>query len=146
MGNVTTTLDYSGGSGNQFIREGILTMSTSYTAGGDTLTARQCGLGVINSLLLHPSTSGWGMTIGSSTSATGGVPGTSVLVMAMGNTFVTATSTTGASPVYVAASSGTNLFFSTASATVTVPGNTAQEATAATNVSAAKCRFRAEGF
>lgn len=146
MGNCTTVLDFRGMSGNQFVVEGILTMSTSYAAGGDSLTARQCGLGIINSLLLHSSTSGWGMTIGASTSATSGVPGTSLLVMAIGNTFVTATNSTGAAPVYVAASSGTNLFFSTASATVTVPGNTLQEATAGTNVSTAKCRFRAEGF
>lgn len=146
MGNVTTTLDFRGMSGNQFVGEGILTMSTSYAAGGDTLTARQCGLGFVNTIQLFQTSSQWNLTAGSSTSATSGIPGASLRVMAFGvaTSTLVATTSTGLGQVFV---NLTNNTWGTTNATaVTTPVSGNQEATAATDLSAIKCRFRAEGF
>ena len=71
MGNVTTTFDVKGGAGNQFVQDLNITMSTGYAAGGDTITARQCGMGFVTSCILVNPTTSVSLTVSTSTTPLG---------------------------------------------------------------------------
>jgi len=67
MGNVTTTFDVKGGAGNQFVQDLNITLSTSYASGGDAITARQCGMGFVNSCIIMHATTSIALTVSSTT-------------------------------------------------------------------------------
>ncbi len=139
MGNVSTTSQAltTSNSGDRTVTQGVVTLSSSYAAGGDAAIARQFGLGYVQQLSISQSTGGYELIpIGPPTA------GTSFTVAAMrsANQLVVATSTTGLLFTYT--TSGAVGLRTTIAADIAL----AFEATAGTNLSGVSARFRAEGY
>lgn len=145
MGNISTTsqtLTISN-AGDRVVTQGLITMSSSYAAGGDAATARQLGLGAVQILSISVSTSGFQLTpVGPPTA------GTTFTIAAFKRADVAISAGTTASVQVRLAGIDTagGTIISSASANLTFTGAAQVEATAATNLSTVTARFRAEGY